>query len=229
MAGKAWPTLIRACVFAAFFCSNNKVSCAEGLKRTSGQEISFANFVHHQFQYLNVSLAVPSYFVHEVSACGLACVESLGCFSFNTAAHPDINGHFLCELLASDKYNSSEKLQPHPSFHHYSIYVSFSWLLIRSTDAVTMCGRGVRLFFRHFVFSARTANERIYVDQSAFTICTIAELMVPYVLQSPCSEMPCVNGGSCIALYSGEDFECSCPPGYKGQKCETGIWLIILV
>ena len=56
--------------------------------------------------------------------CGLACIETSTCFSFNLAAFADVNGHLHCELLPSDKYNNSDKLVPSTFFHHFSIAVS---------------------------------------------------------------------------------------------------------
>lgn len=32
----------------------------------------------------------------------------------------------------------------------------------------------------------------------------------------------CENGGSCLATAGGHYFECSCPLGYSGQRCEKG-------
>ena len=41
-------------------------------------------------------------------------------------------------------------------------------------------------------------------------------------LQTPCSDSPCVNGGTCIALYHRDDFKCNCPPRFEGKYCEIG-------
>ena len=40
--------------------------------------------------------------------------------------------------------------------------------------------------------------------------------------QTPCSGNPCLNGGTCIALYHLDEFKCSCPPGFKGKTCDIG-------
>ena len=40
------------------------------------------------------------------------------------ATFPDVNGKFLCELLASDKYNNSDKFITSKEFHHFHIPVS---------------------------------------------------------------------------------------------------------
>ena len=37
---------------------------------------------------------------------------------------------------------------------------------------------------------------------------------------SSCQSAPCLNGGTCRETYSG--FECVCPPGRAGSKCERG-------
>ncbi len=36
---------------------------------------------------------------------------------------------------------------------------------------------------------------------------------------SPCDSAPCVNGGKC--LKDGDSFNCKCPSGYKGERCEN--------
>ena len=40
------------------------------------------------------------------------------------------------------------------------------------------------------------------------------------ILQSPCSNSPCLNGGTCVALYDKHDFMCACPTGFVGKTCE---------
>ena len=36
-----------------------------------------------------------------------------------------------------------------------------------------------------------------------------------------CVSDPCVNGGSCI--NKPLSFECRCPPGYVGDRCQYGV------
>ena len=114
--------LLFASIFVFHFFSLNGVSGAKN-KKTTGQGLSYANFVRDPFHYLNAT-KVGSSLVTKASACNLACVDNPSCVSFNVAARPDIYGHLLCELLATDKYNSSDQFKENPEFHYYSIYVS---------------------------------------------------------------------------------------------------------
>ena len=34
----------------------------------------------------------------------------------------------------------------------------------------------------------------------------------------PCASSPCVNGGNCKNLK--KSFQCTCPAGYKGNRCQ---------
>ncbi|VDI40497.1 Hypothetical predicted protein, partial [Mytilus galloprovincialis] len=38
------------------------------------------------------------------------------------------------------------------------------------------------------------------------------------VSETPCDDEPCRNGGTCIEV--GESFNCDCPIGFNGSKCE---------
>ena len=119
-----------ALLFAPIFVipfSLDEVSGAKNQERNTGGALSYANFVRDPFHYLNAT-KVGSSLVTKVSACNLACVDNPSCVSFNVAAQPDIYGHLLCELLATDKYNSSDQFKENPDFHYYSIYVRSSFL-----------------------------------------------------------------------------------------------------
>ena len=114
---------IFVCLFVVHVLSVQQVNQAKGLKRESILGIRYANFVPDWFHYLNVD-KVASALVTELGECALGCLNLVSCFSFNLAASPDIDDKLWCELLATDKYNASDKFQVNESFHHYSIYVS---------------------------------------------------------------------------------------------------------
>ena len=69
------------------------------------------------------TLQINVVLVHKLEDCGLACVNHCSCFSFNIAIRLDKNGHFVCELLATDKYNETSKFVASGDFHHFSIAV----------------------------------------------------------------------------------------------------------
>ena len=114
--------LLFASLFVIHIFSLNGVSGAKN-KKTTGQGLSYANFVPDLFHYLNAT-KVGSSLVADVAFCNLECLANPSCVSFNVAAEPDIYGHLLCELLATDKYNSSDQFKENPGFHYYSLYVS---------------------------------------------------------------------------------------------------------
>ena len=119
--------LVFVCLFIVHVLSVQQVNQAKGLKREAILGINYANFVVDMFHYLNVA-KVGSALVTELSECAFSCLDLVSCFSFNLAASPD-GGKLWCELLATDKYNASDKFQVNESSHHYSIYVSrfFIW------------------------------------------------------------------------------------------------------
>ena len=114
--------LVFAFLFIVHVLSVQQVNQAKGLQRDAILGINYANFVVDMFHYLNVG-KVASGLVTELSECALSCLKAVSCFSFNLAASPD-GGKLWCELLATDKYNASDKFQVNESSHHYSIYVS---------------------------------------------------------------------------------------------------------
>ncbi|XP_066017603.1 uncharacterized protein [Pocillopora verrucosa] len=81
--------------------------------------VSYANFKHEQFSYLNIT-RIDSKLVQKDTECGLACLQVTSCSSFNLATFPDINGKLLCELLPSDKHRMPNELIHNPMFDHFS-------------------------------------------------------------------------------------------------------------
>lgn len=37
-----------------------------------------------------------------------------------------------------------------------------------------------------------------------------------------CSADPCLNGGTCVSLSDGLDFQCNCVAGFTGRRCDFG-------
>lgn len=87
----------------------------------------FINFVKHSFNYLNATKISNKLAVRSFDKCGIQCVRTSTCLSVNMASSSDDNGVYWCEILASDKYMSSESFKPSPNSHHFSIMVSVGW------------------------------------------------------------------------------------------------------
>ena len=81
-----------------------------------------ARFVKHPNGSLNVT---PIAFIKAIDnfCCVHHCLNEKRCFSFNLAIAP-INNMYECQLLSTDKYNSSSKFENSKNFHHYSIEVT---------------------------------------------------------------------------------------------------------
>lgn len=41
-------------------------------------------------------------------------------------------------------------------------------------------------------------------------------------LELMCVPDPCENGGTCTEDFPNSDFDCACPTGFAGAKCQTG-------
>ena len=115
------------------FLGANVVCCCFLFQRftpdneASGRELNptarSAYFSQNDFSYLNINPAGTTLVVQSIQ-CALTCLQHLSCFSFNLAAFPDNDSKLLCEHLASDKYNNSEKFVASKNYHHFSIWVS---------------------------------------------------------------------------------------------------------
>ncbi|KAL9966882.1 hypothetical protein ACROYT_G025019 [Oculina patagonica] len=77
-------------------------------------------FKDHLFHALD-GKKIETLFVETGKHCLLKCVKNRQCFSTNIGVTSRHDGKVLCELLSSDKYNSSGSFQQSSSFHHYSI------------------------------------------------------------------------------------------------------------
>ncbi|KAL9965638.1 hypothetical protein ACROYT_G029468 [Oculina patagonica] len=81
--------------------------------------VVYANFFPFPHHKLN-STPVESRAVSGEQDCIVACTESSQCRSLNFKPVPDENGKFICHLLDTDKFNSSELFHASVDFHHYS-------------------------------------------------------------------------------------------------------------
>ena len=56
----------------------------------------------------------------------------------------------------------------------------------------------------------------------------IRELFSRYDQQTPCTENPRKNGGSCFPTFIEEEYNCNCASGYSGKRCEMGgkLWVL---
>ena len=49
--------------------------------------------------------------------------------------------------------------------------------------------------------------------------CPLNKIFGIVITGTPCASAPCYNGGSCRNIGSSS-FECSCPAGFLGDRCE---------
>ena len=92
------------------------------LYRFPSGSVYFGNFICNPFRYLWEE-KLESSMVADRSHCALFCVNKPKCYSFNMAAYPDFKGLYRCELLATDKYRSTERFHANSSYHHYCPWV----------------------------------------------------------------------------------------------------------
>ena len=82
---------------------------------------SFTQDANHQL----VATKLKSFVLNGPIDCTFKCIEEVQCLSFNLAAHPDSDGLYQCDLLATDKYRATAKdFQASDAFHHYSPWVN---------------------------------------------------------------------------------------------------------
>ena len=86
--------------------------------------LSFGSFTQDANHQLAVT-KLKSFALKGPLACAFRCIGEPQCLSFNLAAHPDSEGLYQCDLLATDKYRATaEDFQASDAFHHYSPWVN---------------------------------------------------------------------------------------------------------
>ena len=108
-------------IFDQVYCQIPKA----GVQRNPNKNLRYALFRDHLFHVLDVT-KLEGDAVQTWKHCLLRCVKNEQCFSTNVGAFPRTNGNFTCELLPTDKYNTSKEFKANHTFHHYSIVVSGS-------------------------------------------------------------------------------------------------------
>lgn len=106
-------------ILDASFCDASDLA---GLQRDPSNPFRFAQFIEHFYHVLDVP-KIEGVTVQTGRHCLLRCVQNDRCFSTNTGAFHLPTGNISCDLLATDKYNASEKFKANHTFHHYSIMV----------------------------------------------------------------------------------------------------------
>ena len=91
---------------------------------------SYGNFTQDAERQLAVT-KLKSFVLDGPVNCVFRCIGEPQCLSFNLAAHPDSNGFYQCDLLATDKYRATAKdFQANGAFHHYSPWVNIRTLFV---------------------------------------------------------------------------------------------------
>ena len=44
-----------------------------------------------------------------------------------------------------------------------------------------------------------------------------------------CPSSPCLNGATCFEKFDSDGYLCACLPGFEGDMCETGKFIIFCV
>ena len=113
------------------FCSSYiEVSSKEKtLQRDTTKRLHYVIFKDHLFYALD-GKRIETGFAETKEHCLLKCVKNQECFSTNIGVDSGPDGRVLCELLSSDRYRSSGNFRQSSVFHHYSIPVSWSFLIL---------------------------------------------------------------------------------------------------
>ena len=97
-----------------------------GLVKNDKAGFSYAAFKTNENRYLNVTrkMKMKQTIATDLYDCASVCLDTSGCFSCNFDTRLDDQDHHQCELLTTDMFNSSKKLEESKNFSHLSIEVS---------------------------------------------------------------------------------------------------------
>ena len=98
-------------------------SLQSSLNRLQHSLVSYGNFKEDRCRYLSATV-IKHVLAVSITDCVFCCIEEKRCYSVNIGSYPIANKVYLCELLDTDKYRATEKLQANVSFHHFSPWVS---------------------------------------------------------------------------------------------------------
>ena len=119
-----WSSFTTVCICLCYsFVEAQRHSNEPSLSRVAAADLRFASYMRNSFHRLEGEV-ITSKSGASAWDCQFDCLVHPACFSFNAAANPDEKGLTLCELLSTDKFNSSDKFRENLQFHHYSLHVS---------------------------------------------------------------------------------------------------------
>lgn len=84
------------------------------------ENVRYGYFVFSFYRRLSVR-EISSVYVADMMSCVKTCLEDQRCYSVNLAVTPDIDGKLLCQLLATDHYNSGHFIVLSQDFHFCSL------------------------------------------------------------------------------------------------------------
>lgn len=114
--------LVASISFLCISLCKDQLSSLKGVIDVADGILVYANYYPFPHHKLN-STPIESHTVYGERDCISACAESSQCRSLNFRPVPDANGKYLCQLLDTDKFNSSESFHGSLDFHHHSFTV----------------------------------------------------------------------------------------------------------
>nr|XP_058950220.1 neurogenic locus notch homolog protein 2-like [Pocillopora verrucosa] len=185
--------VLRKCLHL-LVCLYGCLHTSQGLTRDSSEGVLLMMMVEEKDSYLDIT-EISSAQVEDGDECGFACAANPKCFSYNLEA---VTGTLLCKLLPSDKYNNSGNFTEKRGFHHYSIW--------------TPCANGP-------CQNGGTCVPQ-YNTKSYVCVCAIGFTGKDCQTNiNDCKDDPCLHSGTCIDRLNS--FDCGCPPGFLGPRCEN--------